>query len=184
MDPMNTSPKGMRAMWPRQLIVIGFIAMLIGAVDPMEGSLAILPGTGLIALGFFLDHGDRRLIAFRVWMSVLVAVGVTALWGISSMGGLGGDAGLSPWWGLLVLPYLIGLSASLWGPGSPRWVLMLGAVVGLWYLAIPALVVLRGGQPRGDMGLAPLVVIGVVGLATVGACIGQLSRRSKTAVTG
>jgi hypothetical protein len=158
--------------------------MLIGAIDPMEGSLAILPGSGLIALGFFLDRGDRRLIAFRVWMFVLVAVGVAALWGFSSVGGLGGHAGLSLWWGLLVLPYLIGLSASLWGPGSPRWVWMLGAVVGLWYLAIPALVVLRGGGPRGDMGFTPLVVIGVVGVLTAGACIGQLSRRRNTALTG
>ena len=43
-----------RNLWARILIIAGSIAMLIGAIDPMEGSLVILPGSGLVALGTFL----------------------------------------------------------------------------------------------------------------------------------
>ena len=49
---MNTTP-GMnaRSLWSRILVIVGSIAMLVGALDPMEGSVVILPGSGLVALG-------------------------------------------------------------------------------------------------------------------------------------
>lgn len=40
--------------------------MLVGAVNPMEGSLLILPGSGLVALGACLGRLDGRLIAYRI----------------------------------------------------------------------------------------------------------------------
>ena len=39
--------------------------MLVGAIDPIEGSLLILPGSGLVALGTFLAQSERRLITYR-----------------------------------------------------------------------------------------------------------------------
>jgi len=173
---MNT-----RSFWSRILIIVGGIAMLVGAVDPMEGSLVILPGSGLFALGTFLSQTDRRLIAFRLWVFVLIAIGVGALWGLSMVGGIGGKSGLSMWWGVLILPYLIGWCIGIWGPGSPRWLLMLGIVVGLWYLAILAMVVKGSGHQHGAMSALAGITIGTIGALTIGGCITALvTRRTKS----
>jgi hypothetical protein len=165
-----------RSLWSRILIVLGSIGMLVGAIDPMEGSLIILPGSLLVALGTFLGHCERRLIAYRVWVFILVAIGVGALWGLSMVGGIGGKSGHSMWWGVLVLPYLIGWSMGIWGPGSPRWLLLLGIGVGLWYLAILALVLKRPGPSHGAMSALPGIIIAVIGVLTIGGCISRLKK--------
>jgi hypothetical protein len=98
--------------------------MVIGALDPLEGSLLILPSTGLVALGAWLGlNPARKLVS---WALLLVAVGVGVLWGMSSVGGLGGDTGRSMWWALLLLPYpvgwilgVIGAARALRGGGTP-----------------------------------------------------------------
>ena len=108
------------SLWSRILIMAGSIAMLVGALDPMEGSVVILPGSGLVALGMFLGQNERRLIAYRVWVFILIVIGVGAMWGLTSVGGFGGNSGRSMWWGVLILPYLIGWSMGIWGPGSPH----------------------------------------------------------------
>ena len=89
--------------WSRILIVLGGLSMLVGAVDPMEGSVLILPGSGLFAIGTYLARDDRRSVAFRVWMFLLIAFGVAALWGLTLAGGVGGTSGRSIWWAALVL---------------------------------------------------------------------------------
>lgn len=173
---MNTTPRmNPRSMWSRILINVGFVAMLVGALDPMEGSLVIFPGSALVALGTFLSPSDRRLILFRVWAFILIGIGVGALWGLSMVGGLGVNSEVSMWWGVLILPYLIGWSVSIWGPGSPRWLLILGIVVGLWYLAILAMVFKNSGRQGGAMGAVPIIVIGAIGVLTIGGCISRLS---------
>ena len=65
-----------RSLWSRILIALGSLGMLVGAIDPMEGSLIILPGSLLVALGTFLGQCERRLIAYRVWIFILVAIGL------------------------------------------------------------------------------------------------------------
>jgi hypothetical protein len=40
-----------RRLWSRILKVVGGTVMLVGTLDPLEGSLLILPGSGLVALG-------------------------------------------------------------------------------------------------------------------------------------
>jgi hypothetical protein len=87
--------------------------MLIGAVDPLEGSLVILPGTGMVALGALLGNSRHRTLLS--WSFVMVAVGVGALWGLSALGGFGGSSGRSNWWGLVLLPYPIGWIMGLVG---------------------------------------------------------------------
>ena len=82
--------------------------MLIGAIDPLEGSLIILLGSGLVTLGTFLGKSPRRMILYWVWVFILIAVGVGLVWGLSAIGGLGGSTGRSLWWGLVILPYPIG----------------------------------------------------------------------------
>jgi hypothetical protein len=97
-----------RKLWSRILIIVGSIAMLVGVLDPMEGSLVILPGSGLVTLGTFLSDSGRRLFIYWIWVFILIAVGVGALFVLSAFGGFGGTSGHSMWWGVLILPYLVG----------------------------------------------------------------------------
>lgn len=98
-----------RNLGSRILIVVGGIAMPVGALDPLEGSLVILTGTGLVALGTFLGgHGGRRLRIYWLWVFILVAVGVLGMIVLSARGGIGGTSGNSMWWGVLIVPYPVG----------------------------------------------------------------------------
>ena len=97
-----------KTFWSRLLKIVGGIAMVVGTLDPMEGSLLILPGSGLVALGLFLGSGNRSAVLYWVWAFGLIAIGVGALFGLSSVGGFGGTSGRSMWWGLLIMPYPIG----------------------------------------------------------------------------
>jgi hypothetical protein len=99
--------------WSRILVIVGLVVMVIGALDPLEGSLVILPGTGLVALGALLSDSPHRILLY--WSFVLVAVGVGALWGLSALGGFGGNSGRSNWWGLVLLPYPLGWIMGLVG---------------------------------------------------------------------
>jgi len=163
-----------RSLWSRILIILGSIAMVVGAIDPMEGAMIILPSSLLVALGTGLGSSDRRLIAYRVAVFILIAFGVGAMWGLSSVGGFGGPSGRSMWWGVLILPYLIGWSMGIWGPGAPRWLLVSGIGVSLWYLVIVAKV-LRHSKP--DSGLVVVIVIALTSLLTIAGCIGRLTKR-------
>ena len=94
-----------RQLWSRIFIAVGTIAMLVGAVDPLEGSLVILPGTGLITFGTFLGNCERQLRVQWILILLLIAFGVGALWGL---GAFGLYRGHSSWWKVLILPYPIG----------------------------------------------------------------------------
>ena len=167
-DATTVARKTPRDLWSRILFAVGGIAMLIGGLDPLEGSLLILPGSGLMALSTYLGQAERRVIACKVWAFILVAIGVGALWGLSMVGGLGGSSGRSNWWGVLILPYLIGWSMGIWGPGSPRWLTLLGIGVGLWYLNLAFVA-------RGVVG----IVCGILGVLTIGGCIYRLRSAMK-----
>ena len=97
-----------RTLWPRILKALGSIAMMLGTLDPLEGSLLILPGSGLVALGMYLSGKDRRTVLYWVWTFILIAVGVGAMFALSAVGGIGGKSGHSMWWGVLMLPYPAG----------------------------------------------------------------------------
>jgi hypothetical protein len=56
---MNT-----RTLWSRIFKVVGGIAMLLGTLDPMEGLLLILSGSGMVALGMFLGGKERRTVLY------------------------------------------------------------------------------------------------------------------------
>lgn len=169
----TTPPANARALWSRILIIVGSIAMLVGALDPLEGALAILPGSGLVALGTFLGSCERRLIAYRTGVFILVALGVGAMWALSAQGGFGGKTGRSVWWGLLLLPYLVGWVMAIWGPGSPRWFWMLAIGVGLWYLALLTIILGRAGPKQAGIAF----VIGALGLVTIAGGIYRLAVR-------
>ena len=102
-------------LWSRILKVVGGIAMLLGTLDPLEGSLLILPGSGMVAVAMYLGGKDRRTVLYWAWVFGLIAVGVGALFGLSVAGGIGGKGGHSVWWGVLLLPYLAGWLMELAG---------------------------------------------------------------------
>jgi purine-cytosine permease-like protein len=102
-------------LWSRILKVVGSIAMLLGTLDPLEGSLLILPGSGLVALAMYLGGRQRRAVLYWVWAFILIAVGVGAMFALSAVGGIGGGSGHSMWWGILILPYPVGWLMALAG---------------------------------------------------------------------
>jgi len=97
-----------RSLWSRVLVIIGSIAMLVGVLDPLEGSLAILIGSGLVALGTFLGQASRQMLVYWIIIFSLITIGVGAMFALSAAGGIGGTSGHSLWWGVLVLPYPVG----------------------------------------------------------------------------
>jgi len=80
--------------------------MLVGAVDPLEGSFVILPSIGLVTIGAFL--GKSRYVKLLAWSFLLVLFGVGAMVVFSWWGGLGGNSGHSLWWALFIAPYPMG----------------------------------------------------------------------------
>ena len=100
-----------RTRWARILGIVGMVAMVIGCVDPLEGSLLILPGALLVVLSAFIVRS--RLLKVACWAFGLTAVGVALLFGLSSLGGVGGETGRSVAWLLVVLPYPVGAIMAL-----------------------------------------------------------------------
>ena len=97
--------------WHRRLVIAGLTAMLLGAVDPLEGSVVIAAGTLPVVLGTPRGRGGAggSRVSGRVRLACgLVSVGVAALWIMSAFGGVGGATGRSMWWLLLVAPYPVG----------------------------------------------------------------------------
>ena len=92
--------------WSRILGIAGFVAMLVGAIDPLEGSVVILAGVALAVLGARLGMSRHRKLLY--WAFGLTLVGVGALWGLSVIGGIGGNTGRSIWWALTIAPYPVG----------------------------------------------------------------------------
>ena len=101
------------AIWSRVLIAVGLAGMLLGVVDPLEGSFVILPSVGVVALGTLIDKSRQRVLLG--WSFVLVTLGVAAMVVLSWLGGIGGNSGNSIWWGIFILPYPMGWIMGLVG---------------------------------------------------------------------
>jgi hypothetical protein len=99
----------------RILVMSGLILMGMGALDPLEGSVVILAGSMVAAIGAFSGKCRRRKLSLGA--VALIAVGVGAMFALSAAGGIGGSSGRSPWWALVVLPYpagwITGLTAAV-----------------------------------------------------------------------
>ncbi len=104
-----------RRRWARLAIYAGLVLMVVGLVDPLEGSVVIVGGTVLVAVGAFLLRSRHARLAYAG--CALVAAGVAALFILSGFGGVGGPGGQAWWWALTLAPYPVG------------WVVTLGAVL-------------------------------------------------------
>jgi len=161
--------------WSRLVSLLGGVSLVVGSFDPMEGSVLILSGSALLALGSYLGRRDRRIVAYRMWSLILVALGVGSLFLLSAIGGVGGNSGRSAWWALLILPYLVGWSIDLWGPGVARWMSIAGVVIGTWYLAILGMMLWHTANAAQHR-IVPAIAIAVIGIATIIACAMRLRR--------
>ncbi len=103
---MKEKPK-----WIRIIFIIGVIALIIGALDPLEGSVVIGAGSLLIAASTWLKHDPHRYIFLVTF--IMIVIGVFFLFYLSSLGGFGGNSGLSWWYGILVIPYPVGWLISI-----------------------------------------------------------------------
>jgi hypothetical protein len=95
----------------RVLILLGIVVIVAGCLDPMEGSVVILLGSGLVAAG--AGHAHSRLRSSALWALVSIGIGVGALVVLSVLGGVGGKSGRSMLWLLVVVPYPLGAIATL-----------------------------------------------------------------------
>jgi len=99
--------------WSRILVLAGLILMVIGAIDPLEGSVVILAGILVALIGAWFFKSKKRNLLILAF--ALIAVGVGVMFGMSAMGGIGGKTGRSMWWALLILPYPAGWITGLAG---------------------------------------------------------------------
>ena len=95
-----------KAKWTRVIYIVGVVALIIGAIDPLEGSVLIIAGSALLALSTYVTS-DRHSKIFTISL-IMIVIGVSFLFYFSSIGGFGGTSTLSWWWGLLILPFPIG----------------------------------------------------------------------------
>jgi lipopolysaccharide export LptBFGC system permease protein LptF len=91
--------------------ITGIVAILLGTIDPLEGSVLIVAGTALITFSLFRKK-DKH---FKIFLTALfmIIIGVFFLFYLSSLGGIGGNSDLSWWWGLLIIPYPLGWILSI-----------------------------------------------------------------------
>ncbi len=94
--------------WPAGLVVGGAVAFALGTLDPLEGSILVLAGAGLVALGTWYGPHSRGMRLYWSWVFGTILFGVVALWWLSALGGVGGRSGRSAWWLLVCLPYPVG----------------------------------------------------------------------------
>jgi len=115
MQPARSYHRHMTTSQSRLLLIAGLILMVLGALDPMEGSVVILAGSAIAAAAAFF--GKLPCAAAIETAFVLIAVGVATMFGFSNLGGVGGTSGRSIWWMLTMAPYpigwIVGLVASI-----------------------------------------------------------------------
>jgi len=100
-----------KTKWVHIIYIIGVIALVIGILDPLEGSVVIVAGSILVALSTTLTHDRYRKIFLA--SLIMIVFGVFFLFYFSSLGGFGGKSTLSWWWGTLTLPYPFGWIMSI-----------------------------------------------------------------------
>jgi hypothetical protein len=140
----------------RWLTHLGGAALLAGAIDPLEGSIVCVVGSGLLAVAAYRLAGPgSALLRRRLTVFGLMVLGVAALWIVSAAGGIGGIGGRSGWWALAFLPYPAAWALGVWDRSLPRWIAFGAFAVGLWYLVLGGLIATKSGAA----GVVPVVLL-------------------------
>lgn len=100
-----------KVKWTRVLYIIGVTALIIGSIDPLEGSVLIAAGCACITFTTYRTK-DRHWKIFLTSL-IMIVTGVFFLFYFSSLGGFGGSSTLSWWWSTLILPYPLGWLLSI-----------------------------------------------------------------------
>lgn len=121
---MNISPKVISILYKT-----GAVAVVIGMLDPLEGSVVIAAGSTLLAFSALAAKNSFRNWFITAWLMVMA--GVFYLFYISSLGGFLGNTGRSWVWGLPILPYPLG------------WIMIIVLLIKSWLRK-------KSGQPAGE----------------------------------
>ncbi len=133
--------------WTDIVLFGGIFLMILGAVDPLEGSVLIVIGSFLTAFGAHRKLAPNRMFLWTAF--ALVSIGVAAMFGLSFVGGIGGDAEYSMWWGLTIVPYPVGwamMLAGTIGKTAFRWLVYIAFI--LMGTGITSLMVFTSENPR------------------------------------
>ncbi|MDR7328591.1 hypothetical protein [Corynebacterium guangdongense] len=135
-----------RMIWVNVLLAVGTLGLVIGTIDPLEGSVLIVAGLILNTLAAWIASSRQR--GLFTWALGVAVLSVGALFGVSFLGGVGGDTGRSLWWLLpIVVPYVLG-----WGLGVIATVRLYRELA-------------EGARPSGrSRWVWPLLVLGTAGL--------------------
>jgi hypothetical protein len=170
------NPMKARKVFWHLLVVLGLMAMVLGVFDPLEGSVLILVGSGLVALAALLAKKPQRGLLLGAF--ALVAIGVGALFGLSALGGVGGHSGHSIWWLLIVLPYPIGWIAAmvgvLWMVGRGWHRPLLGSAALLSVIGLAALILLVGMHQGARAWPMAIFVFAPYGLSLIAGLAGSV----------
>lgn len=98
-----------KVKWYRVVFIIGIAATIIGAIDPLEGSIIIAIGGICLAVAMYFMN-DRYFKIFLI-CAIMILVGVSALWFISSLGGY--EPKKEWWWNVFISPYPLGWLFSI-----------------------------------------------------------------------
>lgn len=160
--------------WTRALSVAGGCVMLLGAIDPMEGSIVIWIGSGMMALATFLSGAASPAVTYRTVVFALITVGLISLWGLSAFGGVGGPSGHSSAWLLLLVPYVVGWFMGILGPGTPRPVVLFALALGMFYVVVPVMVLSGATTRRPGNNTMALLSLGLLGVLLLIGCLVRL----------
>lgn len=97
--------------WIRIVYIFGVAALIIGVLDPLEGSVVIALGGIALAVATYLKNDP--FWKMHLISALLIITGVSFLFWLSSLGGFGGNSSRSWWWGMLILPYPLGWLMSV-----------------------------------------------------------------------
>ncbi|MBN8587233.1 MAG: hypothetical protein J0L94_02810 [Rhodothermia bacterium] len=101
-----------KANWSHVLFMLGVAAVLLGAIDPLEGSIVVFLGSVLLSVStHFMQDSCRKTFLLA---AVLIAIGTAAMWGFTALGGIGGATPYPMWWAVFTLPYPIGWLVCLY----------------------------------------------------------------------
>lgn len=97
--------------WVRIVYITGIVALVLGTIDPLEGSIVVATGSIFLSVAAFLSSDKYKKIFLAA--TILIIAGVSMLFYLSASGGFGDTSGLSWWWSALIVPYPVGWLISV-----------------------------------------------------------------------
>jgi hypothetical protein len=81
--------------------------MILGAIDPLEGSVLIVLASAMILSGVYIIERGSKTFKLNLYAFLMILAGTVVMFYLSFLGGVGGNTGISSWFMLFVLPYYL-----------------------------------------------------------------------------